>query len=273
MDTWSPLRHEREFALKLRCETITETTRLIHSGSDPRDVGNKLKHIGHKEQYPPDISVSYHPVPQIQADGNPLTTHCCAGQLAALIDIAIRSKRPKRDGRLQERDQILVINGSPLEPGISHQQALALLQQPGETVELVVARDRPLNAASSQPSAFHTDGRLRTGDHILCIGATPTSGLTSDQVVNVLQGCGSHVTLLISRDPQGQKSTAPPPPPPPASAPVSSLPPRPPGIPPQRRLSKTPNLEGYEIHEVPLTKNDGQSLGISIIGYNTLTSQ
>ncbi|KAI4828493.1 hypothetical protein KUCAC02_022578, partial [Chaenocephalus aceratus] len=48
-----------------------------------------------------------------------------------------------RDGRLQERDQILVINGSPLEPGISHQQALALLQQPGETVELVVARDRP----------------------------------------------------------------------------------------------------------------------------------
>ncbi|KAL3046781.1 hypothetical protein OYC64_021083 [Pagothenia borchgrevinki] len=221
-----------------------------------------------------------------------------------------------RDGRLQERDQILVINGSPLEPGISHQQALALLQQPGETVELVVARDRPLNAASSQPAAFHTDewghveeiqlvndgsglgfgivggktagvvvrtiipnsvaakdGRLRTGDHILRIGATPTSGLTSDQVVNVLQGCGSHVTLLISRDPQGQKSTAPPPPPPPASAPVSSLPPRPPGIPPQRRLSKTPNLEGYEVHEVPLTKNDGQSLGISIIGYNTLTSQ
>ncbi|XP_033996846.1 LOW QUALITY PROTEIN: inaD-like protein [Trematomus bernacchii] len=221
-----------------------------------------------------------------------------------------------RDGRLQERDQILVINGSPLEPGISHQQALALLQQPGETVELVVARDRPLNAASSQPAAFHTDewghveeiqlvndgsglgfgivggktagvvvrtlipnsvaakdGRLRTGDHILRIGATPTSGLTSDQVVNVLQGCGSHVTLLISRDPQGQKSTAPPPPPPPASAPVSSLPPRPPGIPPQRRPSKTPNLEGYEVHEVPLTKNDGQSLGISIIGYNTLTSQ
>nr|XP_033936337.1 inaD-like protein [Pseudochaenichthys georgianus] len=229
-----------------------------------------------------------------------------------------------RDGRLQERDQILVINGSPLEPGISHQQALALLQQPGETVELVVARDRPLNAASSQPAAFHTDqwghmeeiqlvndgsglgfgivggrtagvvvrtlipnsvaakdGRLRTGDHILRIGATPTSGLTSDQVVNVLQGCGSHVTLLISRDPQGQRSTASPPPPPPASAPVSSLPPCPPGIPPQRRLSKTvsspknhhPNLEGYEIHEVPLTKNDGQSLGISIISYNTLTSQ
>ncbi|GLD69154.1 inaD-like protein isoform X1, partial [Lates japonicus] len=53
-----------------------------------------------------------------------------------------------RDGRLQERDQILVINGSPLETGISQQQALTLLQQPGETVELVVARERPPNATS-----------------------------------------------------------------------------------------------------------------------------
>ncbi len=61
-------------------------------------------------------------------------------------------RRCCRDGRLQERDQILVINGSPLEPGISQQQALALLQQPGETVELVVARSRPLNAPS-QPAA------------------------------------------------------------------------------------------------------------------------
>ncbi|KAM9358457.1 inaD-like protein [Symphorus nematophorus] len=219
-----------------------------------------------------------------------------------------------RDGRLQERDQILVINGSPLEPGISQQQALTLLQQPGEKVELVVARDRPLNA-SLQPAAATAintdqwghveeielvndgsglgfgivggkttgvvvrtlvpnsvadkDGRLRTGDHILRIGATPTSGLTSDQVVKVLQGCGSHVTMLIARDPRGQRSAALPPPPPPDSAPVSSLPPRP----PERRLSKTPNLEGYEIHEVPLTKKDGQSLGISIVGYNPLTSQ
>lgn len=47
-----------------------------------------------------------------------------------------------RDGGLQERDQILVINGVPLEAGVSQQQALALLQQPGELVELVVARER-----------------------------------------------------------------------------------------------------------------------------------
>lgn len=60
-----------------------------------------------------------------------------------------------RDGRLQERDQVLVINGYPLEAGISHQQALALLQQPGDTVELVVARECPLNASS--PSATVTN--------------------------------------------------------------------------------------------------------------------
>ncbi|XP_069578511.1 inaD-like protein isoform X2 [Brachyistius frenatus] len=218
-----------------------------------------------------------------------------------------------RDGRLWERDHILVINGCPLEPGISQQEALSLLQHPGETVELLVARDRPpdpqatptstdqwghleeiqlLNDGSGlgfgivggktsgvvvrtlvPDSVAHKDGRLRTGDHILRIGATPTSGLTSDQVVKVLQGCGSYVTMLIARDPRGQSSTAPaPPPPPPDSAPVSSLPPRLPELAPQRRVSNTPNLEGYEIHEVPLTKKDGQSLGISIIGYNSLTS-
>ncbi|XP_029355086.1 inaD-like protein isoform X2 [Echeneis naucrates] len=218
-----------------------------------------------------------------------------------------------RDGRLQEQDQILVINGTPLKPGISQLQALSLLQQPGETVELVVARDRPPNAALANMtintwghmeeiqlvndgsglgfgivggkttgvvvrtllphSVADKDGRLRTGDHILRIGSTPTSGLTSDQVVKVLQGCGSHVTMLIARDPQGQRSTGPPPPPPPDSAPVYSLTPKPPEPPLQRRVSKTPNLEGFEIHEVPLTKKDGQSLGISIIGYNPLTSQ
>lgn len=56
-----------------------------------------------------------------------------------------------RDGGLQEQDQILVINGMPLEAGISQQQALALLQQPREQVELVVARDRQLKPSS--PSA------------------------------------------------------------------------------------------------------------------------
>ncbi|XP_027867625.1 inaD-like protein isoform X2 [Xiphophorus couchianus] len=230
-----------------------------------------------------------------------------------------------RDGRLQEQDQILVINGSPLEPGRNHQAVLSLLQQPGETVELVVARDRVAPGGPTEgpvdtdlwghveeiqlsndgsglgfgivggktsgvvvrtlipDSVADRDGRLRTGDHILRIGSTPTSGLTSDQVVKVLQACGGHVTMLIARD-RGQAIAAPAappdsapfvnvPPPLPDSAPVTSLPPGSPVAPPQRRPSKTPNLEGYEIHEVPLTKKNGQSLGISIIGFNPMTSQ
>lgn len=65
-----------------------------------------------------------------------------------------------RDGRLQERDQILVINGSPLEPGISQQQALSLLQQPGETVELVVARGRLSDASLLPTTPINTVRKL-----------------------------------------------------------------------------------------------------------------
>ncbi|XP_077441094.1 inaD-like protein isoform X2 [Vanacampus margaritifer] len=202
-----------------------------------------------------------------------------------------------RDGRLRERDQILVINGRPLEAGMTQRQALALLQLPGPTLDMTLARDEDeaewahveeiqlLNDGAGlgfgivggksagvvvrtlvEGGAAHRDGRLRTGDRILRIGATPTDGLSSDEVVQVLQGCGSHVTMLIARDPCGQRTKAPPPPP--DSAPVSTAPPQ-----PQRRPSKLPNLDGYEIHEVPLARKDGQSLGISIIGHNPLTSQ
>uniref|UniRef100_A0A673L0V1 InaD-like protein n=1 Tax=Sinocyclocheilus rhinocerous TaxID=307959 RepID=A0A673L0V1_9TELE len=102
-------------------------------------------------------------------------------------------------------------------------------------------------------SVADKDGRLRTGDHILRIGETSTRGLASDQVVQVLQACGTHVRMLIARDPL--EAPQPPPPPPPAPATLQ------------------PNLEGYEIHEVALKKKEGQSLGISIIGHNALTTK
>ncbi|KAJ8277508.1 hypothetical protein GJAV_G00075930 [Gymnothorax javanicus] len=229
-----------------------------------------------------------------------------------------------RDGRLKENDQILVINGTPLDQSVTQSQAISLLQQASDRVELVVAR-----AAAAQPptgpvateqwghveeielvndgsglgfgivggkatgvvvrtlvpgSVADRDGRLRTGDHILRIGDTPTQGLASDQVVRVLQACGSRVRMLVARDPLGDPRPAPPPPPAPATGPVSALPPPPPAaapvssspslpaIPP-RRPSKIPNLEGYEIHEVALKKKEGQSLGISIVGYNPLSSE
>ncbi|GIY16002.1 multiple PDZ domain protein, partial [Caerostris darwini] len=46
----------------------------------------------------------------------------------------------KKDGRLQEGDQILAIDGQPLDSNISHQQAISILQQARGLVELIVAR-------------------------------------------------------------------------------------------------------------------------------------
>lgn len=45
-----------------------------------------------------------------------------------------------RDGNLREGDQILAIDGQPLDSNISHQQAISILQKARGLVELVVAR-------------------------------------------------------------------------------------------------------------------------------------
>lgn len=55
---------------------------------------------------------------------------------------------------------MLVINRCPLEARMSHQQALLLLQQPGDTVELVVARDGPVSASSPRVST-HLSSTVR----------------------------------------------------------------------------------------------------------------
>lgn len=60
-----------------------------------------------------------------------------------------------RDGRLREGDQILAIDGQPLDSNISHQQAISILQKARGLVELVVARsgpeDNPLTPPSPSP--------------------------------------------------------------------------------------------------------------------------
>lgn len=53
-----------------------------------------------------------------------------------------------RDQRLKENDQILAINHTPLDQNISHQQAIALLQQTTGCLSLVVAR-QPVHTKSS----------------------------------------------------------------------------------------------------------------------------
>ncbi|MBN3322832.1 INADL protein, partial [Atractosteus spatula] len=219
-----------------------------------------------------------------------------------------------RDGRLKENDQVLAINGTPLDQNISYQQATALLQQCAGTMQLVVAKEPARSHGGGLHFMEHTrrvewghveelelvndgsglgfgivgakatgvvvrtlipgsvadrDGRLRTGDHILAIGGTDVQGLSSDQVVKVLQSCGSRVRMVVARDPLGDVR---PKPPAPAAAPVSALPPIPPrgqGEPDAQQL----NLEGYEIHDVPLQKKEGQSLGISIVEHTGRTGE
>jgi len=55
-----------------------------------------------------------------------------------------------RDGRLVEGDQILAIDGQPLDSAITHQQAIGILQQARGEVEIVVAR--ALVDSSNKPS-------------------------------------------------------------------------------------------------------------------------
>lgn len=57
-----------------------------------------------------------------------------------------------RDGRLHEGDQILAIDGQPLDSNISHQQAISILQKAQGLVELVVARSEDVVAHPISPS-------------------------------------------------------------------------------------------------------------------------
>ena len=63
-----------------------------------------------------------------------------------------------RDGRLREGDQLLAIDGQPLD--ISHQQAIHILQSAQGPVEIVVARGpvpKAPGAGSAQSPASPTD--------------------------------------------------------------------------------------------------------------------
>ncbi|XP_039111213.1 inaD-like protein [Hyaena hyaena] len=224
------------------------------------------------------------------------------------VDIFVKEVQPgsiaDRDQRLRENDQILAINHTPLDQNVSHQQAIALLQQTTGSLRLVVARE-PGHTKSSTPTSLtdttrpetvhwghiedvelvndgsglgfgivggkssgvvvrtivpgglaDRDGRLQTGDHILKIGGIDVQGMTSEQVAQVLRNCGNSVRMLVARDPVGEVSETPPPP---AALPVAL-----PAV-----ANRSPGVDSslFETYDVELTKKDGQSLGIRIVGY------
>ncbi|NXA18270.1 INADL protein, partial [Ibidorhyncha struthersii] len=209
-----------------------------------------------------------------------------------------------RDQRLKENDHILAINCTPLDQNISHQHAIALLQQSTGSLHLVVARE-PVQGNSrtssvllsdiNPPETIHwghvedvelindgsglgfgivggkssgvvvrtivpggladRDGRLRTGDHILQIGGTNVQGMTSEQVAQVLRNCGNSVRMIVARDPQCDIMETPPAP---VSWPVSTLP---------SFQNGNDNINLFDTYDVELIKKNGQSLGITIVGY------
>ncbi|XP_064193967.1 multiple PDZ domain protein-like [Anguilla rostrata] len=205
------------------------------------------------------------------------------------------------NGTLKQDDQLLAVDGQPLDGTVSVQQAVDLLRNAPERVQLTVARgpvqelDSPVlsiksSSANTLPPCQNTkrtekvevielqnsgaglgfgivgkrrkgvlvktilpggiadkDGRLCSGDRILKIGDTDVSGMSSEQVAQVLQQCGSRVRLLVSRGVPDE-------PPSPILALASDN--KPQGC----------GHEEKEAFEVELTK-DAQGLGITIAGY------
>ncbi|OWK58091.1 InaD-like protein [Lonchura striata] len=79
--------------------------------------------------------------------------------------------------------------------------------------------------------------------------------MSSEQVAQVLRNCGNSVRMIVARDPRCEFMEAPPAP---VSWPVSTLPSLPNG---------NDNYNFFDTYDVELIKKNGQSLGITIVGY------
>ncbi|XP_061620288.1 multiple PDZ domain protein isoform X9 [Phyllopteryx taeniolatus] len=152
------------------------------------------------------------------------------GELGIFVQEIQAGSVAHSDGKLKEADQILAINGQPLDQTVTHQQAIGILQRASERVQLIVARG-PIPQLWQHVETIELvndgtglgfgivggkttgvivktilpggiadqDGRLRSGDHILRIGDTDLYGMGSEQVAQVLRQCGNRVKLVITR--------------------------------------------------------------------------
>uniref|UniRef100_A0A671WUJ1 Multiple PDZ domain protein n=1 Tax=Sparus aurata TaxID=8175 RepID=A0A671WUJ1_SPAAU len=82
------------------------------------------------------------------------------GELGIFIQEIQPGSVAHSDGKLKEADQILAINGQPLDQTVTHQQAIGILQSASERVQLTVARGPiphlPSPVVSRTPSAKHS---------------------------------------------------------------------------------------------------------------------
>ncbi|KAI5708069.1 hypothetical protein M8J77_015806 [Diaphorina citri] len=92
---------------------------------------------------------------------------------------------PFRDGRLHEGDQILAIDGQPLDGVISDQQAISILQQARGRVQIVVARiEEPL------PLPSPTNLSVKSNDSCEMVLNTEWAQVESIHLVNDGSGLG-----------------------------------------------------------------------------------
>uniref|UniRef100_A0A8D0UKY8 PATJ crumbs cell polarity complex component n=1 Tax=Sus scrofa TaxID=9823 RepID=A0A8D0UKY8_PIG len=231
------------------------------------------------------------------------------GQNLGEVNIFVKEVQPGsiagRDQRLKENDQILAINHTPLDQNISHQQAIALLQQTTGSLHLVVARE-PVHTKSSASTSL-TDVTLpetvRWG-HIEDVelvndgsglGFGIVGGKSSGVVVRtIVPGgladrdgrlqTGDHILKIGGTNVQGMTSeqvaqvlrncgnsvrmlVARDP-----IGEVSVTPPTPAALPVAlpavaNRSPGSDSSTPCETYDVELIKKDGQSLGIRIVGY------
>ncbi|XP_066584888.1 multiple PDZ domain protein-like [Prorops nasuta] len=177
------------------------------------------------------------------------------------------------DGRLVEGDQILAIDGQPLDSNISHEQAISILQKARGLVELVVARSAQ-DVGSSLPTDELSGGSIPTP----VAGAAASAG-------GVAGAGGSTTTQTSSSDKEHSVSSVvtptnkpgqPPVVPTPTQTPTPTVTPLPGGPVIERSPSAVSdasksssdmvlNTEWAQVEVINLI-NDGTGLGFGIIG-------
>ncbi|XP_069843281.1 inaD-like protein isoform X2 [Dipodomys merriami] len=224
------------------------------------------------------------------------------------VEIFVKEVHPgsiaDRDHRLKENDQILAINHTPLDHKVSHQQAIALLQQTSGSLRLVVAREpvhtRSRTSTSPADSALPEtvswghmeDVELINDGSGLGFGIVggKTSGVivrtivpggladrdgrlqTGDHILKIggtnVQGMSSEQVAQVLRNCGNSVRMLV------ARDPVGQIlvtPPTPTSLPVAQPAaannSASENSPLFETYNVELIKKDGQSLGIRIVGY------
>ncbi|KAM4871569.1 inaD-like protein [Thomomys bottae] len=225
------------------------------------------------------------------------------------VEIFVKEVHPgsiaDRDQRLKENDQILAINHTPLDHKVSHQQAIALLQQTTGSLRLVVAREpvhtRSRTSTSLADSALPEtvswghmeDVELINDGSGLGFGIVggKTSGVivrtivpggladrdgrlqTGDHILKIggtnVQGMSSEQVAQVLRNCGNSVRMLV------ARDPVGQIlvtPPTPIALPVAQPAAAnsspvSENSSLFETYNVELIKKDGQSLGIRIVGY------